>query len=106
MSRIAGTPTSIGSKTLGIISKLGPANYAAGGFEVEAREFGLTEIDIAGAMDSDNGVYFVAPRIIAAATDASPRTSVWVMVFLASTGAQVADVTNLSAVAFRIWAIG
>ena len=106
MARIAGTPTSIGSKTLGVIAKFGPANYSAGGFEVEAREFGLQEIDIAGGMDSDNGVYFVAARIIAPDEDVSPRTSVWVMVMVAATGVQVTDTTNLSAVTFRLWAVG
>jgi hypothetical protein len=104
--RIDGTPTSIGSKTLGMISRFGLASYAAGGFEVEAVEFGLKEIDVAGGMDSDNGVYFVGVRIDAPSEDKSPRTSVWVQVFDATTGAEVADSTNLSAVTFRLWAIG
>lgn len=105
-NRIDGYPTSIGSKKLGTVVKFGPAVYAAGGFEVEAVELGLQRIDFAGAMDSDNGLYFTSVRIIASMQDSTPKSSVWVQVFDVATGAQVADAVNLEAVTFRVWAVG
>jgi hypothetical protein len=106
MSKPNGYPTSIGSKTMSVVSKAGPASYLAGGFEVEARELGLKSIDFAGAMDSSSGVYFACPRIVATDQDATPRTSVFVQVYVASTGAQVANAVDLSGVTFRVWAVG
>jgi len=106
MPQVPGYPTSIGSQNLGVISRLGPLVYAAGGLEVEAREFGLKYIDFAGGMDSDNGLYFVTARIDAALEDTTPRQSVFFRVSVALTGAEVADAVNLSAVTFRLWAVG
>jgi hypothetical protein len=105
-NRIDGYPTSIGSKKLGTVVKFGPAVYAAGGFEVEAVEFGMKAIDFAGAMDADNGLYFTSVRVIAINEDTTPEASVFVQVFDVASGAQVADATNLEAVTFRIWAVG
>ena len=104
--RISGFPTSFGNKKAGCVTTLGPVGYAAGGFEVEAVELGLKEIDWAGVTNSDDGTVFASARIISADADAAPRSSVFIQAFVFSTGVEVADGTNLSGMTFRVLGIG
>jgi len=104
--RISGFPSSFGNKKAGCVAVLGPVGYAAGGFEVEAVELGLKEIDWASVTNSDDGTVFANVRIIAADEDVAPVTSVFIQAFVFSTGTEVADGVNLSGMTFRVFGIG
>jgi len=104
--RLVGFPDVFGSKRAGAVAKAGPLGYALGGFEVEAKELGIKSIDFAIAMGSDDGAYSAVARVNAADEDKTSRTSCFVQVFDVTTGAEVAALTNLTGVTFRVLGIG
>lgn len=105
-ARPDGYPGAFGHKIASVVTTLGPVGYAAGGFEVEAREFGMRHIDFAAAMGSDDGAFFAVARMDAPDEDPTDRSSIFVQVFVIGTGVEVANGVALNGVTFRVLGIG
>ncbi len=105
MGRLAGFPTSFGNKRAGVITKVGPNPYVAGGFTVEAREIDIHAIDYVDA-ESGSATYFAEAYVVTDdATKPVAVSNVKVKVYLSSTGAEAGSI-DLSGVVFRIFGIG
>lgn len=107
-------PAPPGNKRESLIDIAGPASYTqiaivagapTGGFAIAASVFGLTQIEWAQCMGSDDGQFdgciFCQPF-----QKNKPVVQITVMWLVAATGAQVAGATNLSARTMRIQARG
>lgn len=95
-----------GGRKVGACAKKGPTSYTTGGFEVEAKELGLRGIDFAVAMAGDTGVHFAVARINTPNEDITGRSTCNVMVYVGTTGAEVAAAVNLSGITFRVMGVG
>jgi hypothetical protein len=118
-SVLSGYPVYVGSKKISVVDFKGPLSYATGGESVEAAQFCQGGIDFAEVLNkrwlevtqgavatyqmvaaSLSGTYFATIEFGAGATDsASSMTLKW---YVTATGAEVADLTDLSAETVRI----
>ncbi len=107
-----GYPQSIGAKRESVIKVTGPSSYTqvsvatppTGGQVIDAAAFGLKYIESAEGSLSNNGQYGV--RVI---FDNNPKqgvTSIRLLWFVASTGAEAAGSADLDALTVRVRATG
>lgn len=102
---IKGYPAVPGNKRIGIISHTGPASYPTAGETIYASAFGLKYVEFVAATGSDpSGTYVCEPVLFGSGQDGvSSFKLVW---RTRTTGAEVANTTDVHASTVRLMAIG
>ncbi len=91
-----------GAHKMSVVDILGPASYTTGGNTLDASIFGMKYVTYVGVTMSSDVAYSAA----AVFTTRGPQTTFKLFVTDATNGNQAASLANLSAITFRLFAMG
>lgn len=91
-----------GKHAAGPVDHVGPASYSTGGETITGSYYGLRSLDYVGGGVSESGTYFV----LGGPTAGGLRATQKLLWFIASSGAEVGEGTDLSAETVRILVVG